>query len=133
MSVDLAKRSEMRLALFQLEAIIEGKHANEYIIIEGMRIDVQHMVLDMSSEHKPHFFDAYDRLPELDEEDRDDLDAVLDSESYMEPLDRAYPIEYTLESYTFHTIWSKLDEYLWTSKEWVSHGGIYFLDETLIL
>jgi hypothetical protein len=67
MSVKPAKRSDMRVALFQLEAIIERIHANEYIIKDGLNIDLQHMVLDMTSEHKPHFFEAYPNLPELNE------------------------------------------------------------------
>lgn len=118
MSVDLAKRSDMRLALFQLEAIIEGIHADEYIIREGMNIDLQHMVLDMASEHKPHFFNAYPHhLPELDDENRDGNNAVLDDNSYTRPLDRAYQIETTLKHYTFDTLWGKWDEYLWTIKE----------------
>lgn len=67
MSGEPAKLSDMRVALFQLEAIIERIHANEYIIKDGVNIDLQHMVLDMTSEHKPHFFEAYPSLPELNE------------------------------------------------------------------
>lgn len=77
MSVEPAKRSDMRVALFQQEAIFEEIHANEYIIKEDMNIDLQHMVLDMTSEHKPHFFEAYPSLPELNQEERDELHRML--------------------------------------------------------
>ena len=119
MSVEPAKRSDMRVALFQLEAIIERIHANEYIIKEGMNIDLQHMVLDMTSEHKPHFFEAYPSLPELNEEKRDELHECLDDEDtcYMRPIDRTYQLETALDRYTLDTLWDKFDEHLWTIKE----------------
>lgn len=119
MAVEPAKRFDMRVALFELEAIIEGMHANEYIIREGMNINLQHMVLDMASEHKPHFFEAYPRLPELNQEDCDEVHGILDDGDtcFTRPIDRTYPIETTLKSYTLDTLWDKFSQHLWTIKE----------------
>lgn len=118
MSVEPAKRADMRVALFQLEAMFERMHANEYIIKEDMNINLQHLVLDMTSKHKPHFFEAYPSLPELNEEERDELHECLDDEDpcYI-PIDRTYQLETTLDRYTFDTLWAKFDELLWTMKE----------------